>query len=109
MNQYLPGHPSKNRQKAVRSYLHSWGIRPKRDIWRLAWQWAWGVACCDLLKPRWPNPREIAAQYVYLLLCDLRTDLKLPYRAGEAAAKLPDLGHVAAPAPRLGYQKDLFD
>jgi hypothetical protein len=90
------GGPSGTRIKEVKSYLHRWGIKPRERIWWLTWTWAASIASrqdCDLLvagisraKRRrwsWPSADEIASQYVFLLLMDIRDTLQMPRRAGE--------------------------
>jgi hypothetical protein len=94
----LPHYPRKSLVLAVRKQLNRYGIRPTgslpttlNQIWRDAWEWA--AACryvgCDRPNSRrlnwnkWPTAREIAAQYVYLLLANMQSDfaLSLPYAA----------------------------
>lgn len=84
----LPGWPKKGLVKQVRSHLWTYGIRPKGQAWRATWIWANAIAI-SYYHTHWPLPSEIAAQYVLLLLCDMREHhgLKLPYRANKV---LPD-------------------
>jgi len=82
---YLPGGPQQKLIKAVRSQLRVYGIRPKGDwcpIWQETWRWAHEIAI-SYYHTNWPSAREIAAQYVLLILTEMNADgaLKLPYRA----------------------------
>lgn len=103
--EYLPGDPTNALVRKVKRHLCSYGIRPHRKFWRLAWTWAAKVArsyqfsdryingAAKTLgmkpfmpkRPRWPSPSEIGAQYVVLMLAEMRDDhaLKIPYRAQE--------------------------
>jgi len=84
----LPGWPKKKLVRDVRRQLGTYGFLPTsrgaltRRQWQLAWAWANDVAKSYVFK-RWPSPREIAAQYVLLLLAEMKSnhDLKLPYRS----------------------------
>lgn len=78
----LPGCPSKALVKRVRSHLWLFGIRPKHEPWRLAWQWAHEITL-SYYYPRWPLASEIASQYVLILLYHMKSSvsLKLPHRA----------------------------
>jgi hypothetical protein len=92
-DRYLPGYPSNALIRRVRRQLASYGIRPHREsLWRTCWSWADAVARSYVWRKSWPLPREIAAQYVLLLLNDMNADhaLKLPYRAQAHAP-----GHIA--------------
>ncbi len=97
----LPGCPSTARLKAVRRFLKSYGIVPARDSaeWRLAWKWAAQIADSYMFRKCWPANREIAAQYILLVLAKIRDEggLKLPFRAREQAptAVLERLGQAA--------------
>lgn len=101
MDKHLPGGPSKRRIRDVRRHLKTYGITPKPELWRLAWEWAAKIADSYFYK-HWPLPSEIASQYVLLLLMEMRGDslLRLPYRA---ETQLPDSirqrigGQLAAP------------
>ena len=92
----LPGWPKKKLVKEVRRHLSHYGIRPtKFDIWRATWAWAEKIAR-SYWHIHWPLPREIATQYLLLLLIHMKEDraLRLPYRAKdyippEVAALLP--------------------
>lgn len=91
----LPGRPRKSLVKKVRSVLfQNVRCRPHRtdEAWRLAWEWA--SACADRAdlwrfgKRRslpWPQPNEIASQYLLLALARMREvhQLRLPMYAGE--------------------------
>jgi hypothetical protein len=89
--EYLPGQPSQKRIREVRSWLNSLGIRPLkhtgagRNLWHMAWEWAEQISRSYISRPLWPSAREIASQYVLLLLMHAheRSALKLPYRAGK--------------------------
>jgi hypothetical protein len=94
MDAHLPGDPSKLIVRRVRQTLKLYGIMPKFGTWRLAWKWAaavmnsYGGDMCLIGKPRkknWPGASEIAAQYMALLLIDMRDGwaLKLPHRAAK--------------------------
>lgn len=101
MDAYLPGNPSKLLIRKVRQHLKGYGIVPRgtyasrNNLWKLAWRWAWSVAesydTYRVLKEherrrhRWPSPSEIGAQYLALLLAEMRDnhDLKLPFRASD--------------------------
>ena len=80
----LPGWPKKRLVKAVRSHLWHYGIRPQFTIWRATWTWASAIAN-SYYHTTWPLPSEIASQYLFLLLGEMRQNfaLKLPYRAGK--------------------------
>lgn len=84
----LPGWPKKRLVREVRSHLWSYGIRPKGEPWRATWAWAAAIAR-SYVYTLWPKPAEIAAQYVLLLLNEMKQhhSLKLPYRAGKV---IPD-------------------
>ena len=85
-DRYLPGDPSGAIVRAVRRHLAHYGIKPQPKLWGLAWRWADAVrrSYC-VLRPRWPSPNEIGAQYLALLLSEMRENfaLKLPYRAAD--------------------------
>lgn len=85
MDKYLPGGPSNALIKRVRSALSRYGIRPERELWRMAWEWAYKVDHSYLFTSRrhWPAASEIASQYVFVLLTKMRADLslRLPFRA----------------------------
>ena len=56
----------------VRRRLSSYGIRPSLpSLWRETWQWASQITNSYVF-PRWPLPSEIAAQYVLLLLLEMK-------------------------------------
>lgn len=92
-DQYLPGDPSKLLIRKVRRHLKHYGIVPVERLWRLMWEWARAVAVSydrfgilgKRYAKRWPSASEIGAQYVALLLADMRDScaLKLPFRAAE--------------------------
>jgi hypothetical protein len=96
--EYLPGLPPPKLVKAVRRHLRLYGIAPKFQPWRLAWEWANAIRL-SYSDPRWPMAWEIGTQYVVLLLSEMKGDhaLKLPYRATShaplairAALRLPE-------------------
>jgi hypothetical protein len=80
----LPGWPKKRLVKAVRSHLWHYGIRPKGEAWLATWAWA-GAIANSYYYTHWPLPSEIASQYVFLLLHEMKQShaLKLPYRANK--------------------------
>ena len=84
--EYLPGLPPPKLVREVRRHLRHYGMTPRPGTWRLAWAWASSVRN-SYVYPRWPSPNEIGAQYVALLLADMRAHfaLKLPPRAAEKA------------------------
>lgn len=92
----LPGWPKKRLVRDVRRHLWHYGIRPtKIDIWRATWSWADAIAR-SYWRTHWPQPWEIATQYILLLLIQMKESrsLRLPYRASdhippEVAALLP--------------------
>jgi hypothetical protein len=106
--EYLPGQPSQKRIREVRSVLKSWGVRPLKhtwrgcDLWAATWEWADHVAR-SYYRPIWPSPREIASQYLFLLLMHVREDLRLPFRAGSF---LP--AGVKALLRHCGTKADMF-
>lgn len=118
MDQYLKGSPSKLLIRKVRRHLKGYGIIPTAKHWRLAWEWAALVAnsyqCDDMMigqfkarRPRWPSPSEIGAQYLALVLAEMRDmhALKLPYRAVD---RCPIAARVAlAPAYPQAEPKQL--
>lgn len=80
-----------------------------RDQWLLTWTWARGIAL-SYSKPMWPIASEISAQYMVLLLAEMRAmrALKLPYRASNMEVA-PDQvrvlitgGGLALPMPLEG-------
>ena len=82
----LPGRPRKKLVLEVRRHLRRYGIRPlsiEHRAWQEAWEWAHRIAI-SYVYTRWPDAREIATQYLVLLLCEMREDcsLRLPFRAG---------------------------
>jgi hypothetical protein len=87
MDRYLPRFPSKSLVGKVRRALSQYGIKPQERLWRLAWDWA---AECMFRKSfflktkRWPSANEIATQYLFVLVAEMRAkrDLRLPYHAG---------------------------
>ncbi len=86
MDEYLPGHPPARQIREVRRALKSYGITPQFRYWRLTWQWANKVRLSyPVARPRWPRATEMGAQYMAILLADMRDNyaLKLPYRAAE--------------------------
>ncbi len=114
----LPGGPRKSLVLKVRRHLSHYGIAFKSNqsfrlnqIWRDAWTWA--DACrsrFDVIGKgksmrfgprRWPEPREIATQYLFLLMAEMRNNiaLALPFEvrhegripAALALEYLPDL------------------
>ena len=81
----LPGMPKKKLVTGVRRALRTYGIRPNSQrLWLETWQWARQIKD-SYVYPSWPIPSEIAAQYMFLLLCEMREHhaLKLPHRAAE--------------------------
>lgn len=98
---YLPGAPSKALVRKVKSWLWHYGVRPRDSrLWLMAWAWANDIRHSYLVgRPRWPSPTEIATQYLVLLLAEMRTLMKLPFRARE---RMP-----AAVAQQLGAPQPL--
>lgn len=80
----LPGWPKKRLVKDVRRHLRTYGIRPMDSVWQATWTWASAIAR-SYYRTVWPVPSEIAAQYVFLLLHQMRQyhNLKLPCRAND--------------------------
>lgn len=84
----LPGWPKKKLVRDVRRHLATYGILPTsrgaltHRQWQTTWAWASDIAKSYVF-PRWPCSREIAAQYVLLLLAEMKSnhDLKLPFRS----------------------------
>lgn len=126
MDAYLPGDPSRLLVSKVRSALKFYGIVPTNSgRWSLAWSWAAEVMKSygrshlmagmmkEYRKKHWPAAGEIAAQYMAILLADMRDgcSLKLPYRSAEClpvpvAVRLADVNVLAlvgrsAPTPAL--------
>lgn len=108
----LPGWPKKALVKRVRSALGGYGIKPSsglyaQRIWRLTWAWAAEIAKSyqrfdSLLqkryRERWPSEKEIATQYVVLMLADMQSGFwKLPFRAAEHVPEAVK-AHLAQPA-----------
>jgi len=101
----LPGWPKKKLVRDVRRHLATYGIQPTARFaltqrqWHLTWAWANGIAKSYVF-PRWPCAREIAAQYVLLLLAEMKSnhDLKLPYRSFQSGI-VPEL--LLANTPKL--------
>lgn len=83
--------------KAVRSHLWGYGIRPQFTTWQATWAWASAIAN-SYYHTHWPLSSEIAAQYVLLLLCEMKQhhSLKLPYRATKV---VPEEVRKLLPAP----------
>lgn len=102
----LPGTPKKRDVLRVKRQLASFGIRPTMPrLWYETWAWANEIAWSYATK-RWPLPNEIAAQYILLLMVEMKGQqaLKLPYRAGEQVPepmrpKLKGNPLVGLPAP----------
>lgn len=92
----LPGNPPKSLIAKVRSELWAYvkSRPPKNDqLWRDVWYWA--AACREkqnwyVTRPRrgqgWPSPSEIASQFLYMGLSEMKAmgRLKLPFMAKEA-------------------------
>lgn len=103
----LPGCPRPRLVRQVRRWLATFGIRPQRDQWLLTWEWARNIAR-SYSRTMWPSIREIAAQYMVVLLAEMRKmgTLGLPYRAGrpemlpDAIRALEAAGALALPAPK---------
>lgn len=87
MDRHLPSFPSKSLVVKVRRALNQYGIKPQERLWRLAWEWA---ADCTfrnslfLKTKRWPSAHEIATQYLFVLIAEMRAkrNLRLPRNAG---------------------------
>jgi hypothetical protein len=99
------GWPKKKLVRDVRRHLATYGIQPTARFalthrqWQTAWAWANDIAKSYVF-PRWPCAREIAAQYVLLLLAEMKSnhDLKLPYRSFQTGI-VPEL--LLANTPKL--------
>lgn len=116
--EYLPGHPKPKLVKEVRSHLSRYGIRPtNHELWQLTWKWACDIAV-SYFYTSWPMASEIAAQYVLLLLSEMRTAkaLRLPYRASDkmpgevrsrihAANQITDGRRKKASVPMLTHEE----
>ena len=105
--EYLPGDPSGLIVRKVKAVLREYGVKPRAKEWHMTWAWADRVQrsynslnpLIGVKKKRWPSGTEIAAQYMALLLADMRDNyvLKLPCRAAEcitpeASVRLGSLG-----------------
>lgn len=122
----LPGVPRKGLVRKVKSVLFKW-LRCRPHIgdpnWKLAWKWANDVAYRNhwfknLGKKRkskttktWPSPEEIACQYLFIVLTEMRTtlSLRLPYHASEFVPKevVANLEQIAKYKSRGGLQLDM--
>jgi hypothetical protein len=113
----LPGWPKKKLVKEVRSHLWHYGIRPtKLTIWQATWAWADAIAR-SYWHVHWPLPSEIATQYLFLLLAEMKGScmLRLPYRAHEVVppevaamfpvSKQPDLLAIATAREERGRKR----
>lgn len=114
----LAGGPSNAMIRRVRSVLWAYAkCKPPKDDrnWKLTWEWA--SACCDrdslflhwkTVKRRkpWPSPTEIASQYLFLVLADMRSchALRLPFRASVAVPEgvKARLAECSVPVPGIG-------
>lgn len=95
---HLPGSPSKKLVGEVRQHLWSYlRARPeaRNNNWLLAWKWAWGIEQATAVRRfgatrrrYWPSPVEIACQYLFLCMIDMRSSamLRLPF---DGAKHLP--------------------
>ena len=82
--EYLLSRPTPALERSVKRHLGSYGIRIRPELWRLTWEWANAVRDTYGAGGRhWPPATEIGAQYVALLLNQMRGELalKLPSRA----------------------------
>jgi hypothetical protein len=88
-DRYLPGQPRNKLVKAVRRHLAGYGVRPGGGVcvelgkcWVNCWRWASKVAH-SYLWTHWPLPAEIVAQYMLLVLVEMKNHhaLRLPFRA----------------------------
>lgn len=98
----LPGWPKKKLVKDVRRHLWHYGIRPtKFDLWRATWAWAEAIAR-SYWHMHWPLPSEIGAQYILLLLVEMKSSLmlRLPYRAREVVP--PEVKAFVAALQQIG-------
>lgn len=82
----LPGGPRLKQVQDVKRELRFHGVSPVNEIWKATWSWADEIACNQSKwsrSKRWPGPRQIAAQYMLLLLCEMRrlSMLRLPLGA----------------------------
>jgi hypothetical protein len=105
----LPGWPKKKLVKAVRRHLSSYGIRPaSHKLWHEAWAWASRIAQ-SYFYPRWPLPSEIAAQYILLLLLEIKANrgLKLPFRAMQHMPPTLRQSLATNPVPLIGMKKEI--
>lgn len=73
----LPGWPKKRLVRDVRRHLWSYGIRPTSSkLWQETWAWAHRITR-SYVYPHWPIPSEISAQYVVLLLLEMKANKQL--------------------------------
>ena len=92
----LPGIPRKGLVKKVKSVLWQYlRSRPDKNDrnWKIAWQWAYDCFQRDRMfavgkqysRTKWPSPSEIASQYIFLVMLEMRSScqLKLPFEAKE--------------------------
>lgn len=73
---------SKRLAKTVRRHLKRFGISPVKPLWALTWKWAKQISDSYYVQ-RWPTSREIASQYLCLLLGHMQSEksIKMPYRS----------------------------
>jgi hypothetical protein len=89
--------------------------RPQRNDpnWRQCWQWASNIKCNSLCyvyrKAKWPDAREIASQYVFLGILEMRESFQLSLhrkakqlmpqsvvqRVNDLAARLAGMGQLS--------------
>jgi hypothetical protein len=113
-DKYLPGGPSKLLVRRVRSHLSLYGIRPKREPWRLTWEWANEIANSywSTTRKHWPFVTEIATQYLVLVLARMKESgsLRLPFRAEKMPVRVRQMLRLPAGSrlalPQFGSQID---
>jgi len=93
----LPGRPRLSHVKKVKQILRLYfASRPNEfdTNWRQCWVWAdairWKTPHFKRGAPPWPDPTEIASQYILLCLTSMRdgSGIRLHYKAVEA---MPDI------------------
>lgn len=112
----LPGWPKKALVRNVRRHLATYSIFPTgrgtctHRIWLSTWAWANDVknSYLNIFRSHWPCVNEIAAQYVFLLLADMKSNnhLKLPHRAMTCNSRIPGIAHQTDPTKMIEEKAD---